>query len=54
MPTMTTFVAGAEWKEYTFAFTTFQIDGGDLSGLAFVHAQEPGKFEFEIDEVAIK
>lgn len=54
IPAMTTFVARPEWKEYSFPFTTFQTDGHDLVGLAFVHAQEPGKFEFEIDEVEIK
>jgi beta-glucosidase len=54
MPAMTTFVAGPEWKEYNFPFSTFETDGHDLAGLAFVHAQEPGKFEFAIDEVEIK
>ena len=54
MPAMTSFVAGPEWKEYTFPFSTFQMDGGDLAGLAFVAAQKPGKFEFEIDQLEIK
>jgi hypothetical protein len=54
MPAMTTFVAGPEWKQYSFPFSTFQTDGGDLAGVAFVHAQEPGKFQFELDEVEIK
>jgi beta-glucosidase len=54
MPAMTPFVAGPEWKQYTFPFSTFQTDGGDLSALAFVAAQKPGKFEFEIDQVEIK
>ena len=54
MPAMTTFVAGPEWKLYTFPFSTFQTDGSDLSALAFVHAQQPGKFQFEIDELQIK
>jgi beta-glucosidase len=54
MPALTLFVAGPEWKQYTFPFTVFQTDGSDLAGLAFVHAQEPGKFQFEIDELEIK
>jgi hypothetical protein len=45
------FVAG---KEYTFPFSTFQTDGSDLSGLAFVAAQQPRKFESEIDQLEIK
>jgi hypothetical protein len=54
MPAMTTFAAGSEWKQYTFPFSTFETDGSDLAGLGFVHAQEPGKFQFEIDELQIK
>lgn len=54
MPAMTPFLAGPEWKQYTFPFPTFQTDGGDLTALVFVSAQKPGKFEFEIDQVEIK
>jgi beta-glucosidase len=54
MPALTTFVAGPEWKHYSFPFSTFETDGSDLSGLGFVHAQEPGKFQFELDQVEIK
>jgi beta-glucosidase len=54
MPAMTTFAAGPEWKKYTFPFSTFETDGSDLSGLGFVHAQEPGRFQFEIDQFEIK
>jgi len=54
MPAMTTFAAGPEWKQYTFPFSTFDTDGSDLSGLGFVHVQEPGKFQFEVDQLEIK
>jgi hypothetical protein len=54
IPAMTTFVAGPEWKKYAFPFSTFDTDGSDLSGLGFVRAQEPGKFQFEIDQLEIK
>jgi beta-xylosidase len=54
MPAMITFVAGPEWKQYTFPFATFETDGSDVTGLGFIHAQEPGKFQFEIDELEIK
>ncbi len=53
-PGMAPFVAGPEWKHYSFPFSTFQTDGSDLSGLGFVHVQEPGKFQFELDQVQIK
>jgi beta-glucosidase len=54
MPATTQFFAGPEWKQYNFPFSTFQTDGSDLGALAFVAAQQPGKFQFEIDEVEIK
>jgi hypothetical protein len=54
MPAMTPFAAGPEWKQYTFPFSAFDTDGSDLAGLGFVHAQEPGKFQFEIDQLEIK
>lgn len=54
MPEIKPFEAGTEWKQYTFPLSDFQTDGHDVTGIAFAHAQEPGKFEFEIDEVEIK
>ncbi len=53
-PAMTTFAAGPEWKQYTFPFSTFETDGSDISGIGFLKAQEPGKFQFQIDELEIK
>jgi hypothetical protein len=54
MPAIQPFVAGPQWKQFSFLLSQFQTDGRDLLGIAFAHAQEPGKFEFEIDEVEIK
>jgi beta-glucosidase len=54
LPAMTSFVAGPDWKKYTFPFSTFETDGSDLSGLGFVRAQEAGKFQFELDQLEIK
>jgi beta-glucosidase len=53
-PAMQTFIAGPEWKQYTFPFSDFETDGSDLKGLGFLHAQEPGTFSFQIDQVEIK
>jgi beta-glucosidase len=53
-PAMTTFVAGPEWKQYTFPFSTFETDGGDLSGIGFIRVGNLGKFQFAIDQVEIK
>lgn len=54
MPGIQPFVAGPEWKHYSFPFSTFQTDGHDITGLAFVHVQEPGAFQFQLDEIKIK
>ncbi len=54
MPAMTGFAAGSEWKKYAFPFSTFDTNGSDLTGLNFVRAQEPGKSQFEIDQLEIK
>jgi beta-xylosidase len=54
MPVFQPFVAGPEWKQYSFPISAFKVDGSDITSVAFVHAQPPGKYQFEIDEVEIK
>jgi beta-glucosidase len=54
MPGIQPFVAGPEWKQYTFSWSDFKTDGHDVTAIAFAHTQEPGNFEFELDEVEIK
>lgn len=53
-PGMTTFMAGKEWKQYTFPFSMFDTDGSDLTALGFVRTADLGKYQFEIDQVEIK
>jgi beta-glucosidase len=54
MPAMQRFVAGPDWKQYSFTISSFETDGHDITNLAFARGGEPGKFEFEIDQVEIK
>lgn len=54
MPAVKPFVAGPEWKQYSFAISDFQTAGTDVKGLVFARGQEPGKFEFELDQIEIK
>jgi hypothetical protein len=54
VPPIKPFVAGPEWKQYSFPISSFETDGHDINAIAFARAQDPGKFEFEIDEVEIK
>jgi Complex I intermediate-associated protein 30 (CIA30) len=53
MPPHKPFVAGADWKHYSFPMSDFNTDGNEITSLAFV-CVAPGKFDFEIDEVEIK
>ncbi|MGH9510971.1 MAG: CIA30 family protein [Terriglobales bacterium] len=54
IPAIQPFVAGPEWKQFSFPISQFKTDGHDILGIAFAHAQQPGKFEFEIDDLEIK
>ena len=54
MPAIVPFTAGPEWKQYSFPWSAFKTDGSGVKGVAFAAAQQPGKFEFDIDEVEIK
>ncbi len=51
-PAIQTFVAGTEWKQFTFSIRSFEdLDGRDLMGL-FIGAGLPaGKFSFQLDTV---
>ncbi len=55
MPLTVDFVAGPEWKEFTFPFSGFDgIDGHDVAGIAFTAGPKPGPFAFRIDEVSVR
>lgn len=55
MPIMKDFVAGVEWKEYTFPIASFDgIDGHDVMGIAFTSGPEAGAYKFRIDQVALQ
>jgi beta-glucosidase len=54
LPGIQPFVAGPEWKQFTFPLSDFETDGHDITGVGFLRAQQPGRFEFEIDEIEIK
>ncbi len=52
-PLMKTFVAGPEWKPFTFTFADFETDAHDVAGI-FIGAGNPtGKFTFQLDSVKI-
>jgi hypothetical protein len=54
IPLRQTFVAGSEWKEYVFTFSSFSgIDGKDIAAFLWVGGPEGGTFSFQIDGVRL-
>jgi imidazolonepropionase-like amidohydrolase len=54
-PAQQTFIAGAEWKQFTFPLKSFNgTDGHDLMGVFFGSSPTLGKFELLIDDVRIE
>jgi ABC-type multidrug transport system permease subunit len=53
IPASQDFVAGNEWKQYTFTLSSFSgIDGREIQGVLFSALPGSGKFSFTIDEVS--
>jgi imidazolonepropionase-like amidohydrolase len=53
-PALKSFVAGPEWKQFTFRISEFGIDGCDLMGVLFAGGPAKGSFAFQIDDVRFK
>jgi hypothetical protein len=53
-PAFETFVAGSDWKEYTFPFEKFGVDGSDIMGIFIGASTDLGEFSFFIDNVRLK
>ena len=55
IPAQQTFVAGTEWKKNTVPFSAFNgTDGHDISAILFVGGPTAGKFDFQVDEIALE
>ncbi len=52
MPAALTFDVGPEWKEYSFSFKDFNVEGFDIGGI-FIGATKPGSFTLQIDNVEL-
>jgi imidazolonepropionase-like amidohydrolase len=53
-PAVKSFVAGAEWKRFTFRISDFGgMDGSDLTGILFAGGPAPGRFVLQIDDVIL-
>jgi len=54
IPAQVKFVAGPEWKEYTFPFSAFNgTDGHDIMAILFVAGLPGGPFQFWVDDVRL-
>jgi len=55
IPAQQTFTAGSEWKKTNIPFSAFNgTDGHDISAILFVGGPAAGKFDFQVDEIALK
>ncbi len=55
IPAQQTFTVGPEWKQFTFPLSAFNgTDGHDVNAILFVGGPQPGKFEFQIDEIRLQ
>jgi imidazolonepropionase-like amidohydrolase len=54
IPAIKTFSVGAEWKEFKFPFTDFNLDGSDIMGIFIGASGEPGAFTMTIDNVRLE
>jgi imidazolonepropionase-like amidohydrolase len=53
-PAVVNFAPGPEWKEYTFPFSDFKLDGSGLMGVFIGAVTDEGKFKLTIDNVRLK
>lgn len=52
LPSVETFVAGPDWKQYTFPLAGFKgLDPHSVEAILFAAASDPGSFAFQIDGV---
>lgn len=53
-PAIQYFTSGPEWKEYTFPYEKFGVDGSDIMGIFIGASGTPGDFVLQIDDVRLK
>ncbi len=54
MPSRKALTLDKKWKEHHLAFADFDgADGSDVNGIAFVAGPKPGKYDFQLDDVAL-
>jgi imidazolonepropionase-like amidohydrolase len=55
MPAFQSFTCGAEWQQFSFAFSAFpNMDFTQITAIAFSAGPKPGRFSFSLDEIELK
>jgi hypothetical protein len=54
MPAMKSLSLSKTWVEHRIPFADFQGDGSDVTGIAFVAGPNAGKYDFQLDDVALR
>jgi hypothetical protein len=55
IPAQQAFTAGSKWKQFTFPLSAFNgTDGHDVTAILFVGGPQPGKFDFQVDEIGLQ
>lgn len=54
VPAMKTFPVGPEWKEYSFPFEEFGLQGFDIMGIFIGASNDPAKFWLRLDNIRLR
>lgn len=55
IPAQQTFTVGSHWKQFTFPLSAFNgTDGHDVTAILLVGGPQPGKFDFQVDEIRLQ
>jgi len=55
MPSYQSFTCGAEWQQFTFAFSDFpNMDSTQVTAIVFSAGPKPGRFSFSLDQIELK
>ena len=55
MPSQQTFTPGPEWKQFSLPLSAFNgTDGHDIQAILFVGGPQPGRFDFQIDDIQLR
>ncbi len=55
IPISQSFTCGAEWRQFSFDFSTFpNLDSTQVTAIAFCAGPKPGRFNFQLDDIELQ